>query len=150
MPANRSIIEIDDGTREYTIMNKYGQTICTIRFRPSDMSILDRINGLQDKMTEITKELQSIDITANGTSDDMQGYEILKRAEKRMSEEICNIFDSQDIMKIFENRSMFSSVGGEFFVTQVIAKIVDVVADEIGEETKKSQERISKYRKKKA
>ena len=66
-----------------------------------------------------------------------------------MAEELAKVFDTDEIMRIFEKRSMFSSVGGEFFASQVIEKLTDEIANTLKEETEKTQKRIDKYAKKK-
>lgn len=144
-----AFIEIDDGTREYTIKNKFGQTICVIHIRPGDLSIIERLETLQNRIPEITKDLESIDINADGTAVDTVGYKLIRQAEGRMAEELAKVFDTDEIMQIFEKRSMFSSVGGEFFASQVIEKLTDEIANTLKEETEKTQKRIDKYAKKK-
>ena len=143
-----NIIEIDDGTKEYTIVNKYGQTICAIHFRAGDMSIVERMKELQEAIPEITKDLENVDIKNDGSGVDMDGYTVIREAEKRMAEALGKVFDTEEVSKIFEKRSMFSSVNGEFFVTQVVDVLVDQILETMKEENEKTAKRIEKYMKK--
>ena len=46
-------IIIDDGTREYSIVNKFGKPICTLHFRPSDISIAERYREMREGFADI-------------------------------------------------------------------------------------------------
>lgn len=143
----RNIIEIDDGTKEFSIVNKYGQDICKIHIRTSDMSILGRLRAMQDAIPDIVKDLENVDIGNDGKSDDMDAYNVIHTAEVRMAQELGKVFDTDEIMQIFEKRSMFSPMNGQFFVTLVLDALVKEIAASVQEETRKTNERIEKYMK---
>ena len=151
MTENRKpkIIEIDDGTKEFSIVNKYGQDICKVHIRTSDMSIIGRLQELQKEMPEIVDGLENVDIKNGGTSDNLAAYNLIKTAETKMAEALGKVFDTNEIMQIFEKRSMFSPMNGEFFVTRVIDALIDEIVESVQEEGKKTEARMEKYMKKK-
>ena len=110
-----AIIQIDDGTREYEIQNKYGETICKLHFRPGDLSLLNRWQETRDSFAETVKPLEELDINADGTAADEAGIAALQEAEQRFRTALGKLIDSRDIGAIFDTRSPFASVGGRFF-----------------------------------
>lgn len=138
-------IVVDDGTREIPVTNKFGQLICKIHIRPGDLSILDRYNDLEKGFEEAIKPLQSIGINSDGTAKMENDWQIIKDVERDLTQRINAFFDMDEADQIFAKRSMFSSIGGEFFVEKIIAALGEIVASVMEEENKKSAKRAEKY-----
>ena len=138
-------IRIDDGTREYTIENNYGETIATIHLRPADTSLLDRYNDFKNGFDEIVAPLKEIEITSAGEAAEDEGLEKLREAEKRLIEGLEKVTDSKDLKNIFKTRAPFSSIKGHFFCENVMQAIGDIINTAVAEEVEASNERMKKY-----
>ena len=147
LPNDKTVFAIDDGTREITLVNKYNQVICKIHFRTSDFSILDRFKALQETLPSILEPLSRIDINPDGTNDgkDAEAWAILKKAEGIAKEQLNILLDMNEADKIFKTRHPFSSVGGKFFLTQVIEALGKAINAAIEEEAALMQKNIAQY-----
>lgn len=144
--ANNMFI-LDDGTRELTINNKFGQEICKLHIRTGDIGIIDRYNGLLKDFDKIVEPISKVNMKSDGTSSFEEDWEIIKSVEKELVDRLNVMFDTQDMAKLFETRNAFSTIGGTFYVEKVIEMLGNVVSEAIAEETVQTQKRISKYTK---
>ena len=138
-------ITIDDGTKAYDLVNKFGKKICTVYFRPSDLSIIDRYKKVQSSLQEITEPLLNVDINADGTAAFETGWDALKQAEDKLIDKLDWLFDMEDARSIFATRNPFSSVGGRFFCAAVLDALGQLIEQEVNKEVKASQERMAEY-----
>lgn len=136
---------IDDGTREISLVNKFGKLICKIHIRPSDFSILDRLGTLQSDMPKILKPLKNIGIRNDGTATFEQDWQLMKSVEVELYKRIDELFDMDEANEIFAKRNPFSSVGGRFFCEIVIETIGNLIVDAVNEEMELSKARTDKY-----
>ena len=102
---------IDDGTKEITLVNKYGELICKVHIRPSDLSIIDRYKDFEKDFDKIVEPLKSLDIKNDGTALFEKDWKILKSVEITLVQRINNLFDIDNAAEIFAKRNPFSSVG---------------------------------------
>lgn len=144
MPNKRKLV-IDDGTRELILENQYGQEICKLHIRAGDYSILDRYNDMIKTLPEIIKPLENLDIKNDGTSDFDEEWKTIKGIEETLINKLSEFFDTDEIKLVFQKRHAFSSVGGNFFVENVLNALGEEMANAIAEETKASTKRMSKY-----
>lgn len=142
---NANVIRIDDGTQELTLANNYGQEICKLHIRLSDLSILDRLEAMNAKVPEIVKPLEDIDINPDGTARVEDKWGQIKTVEANMLECLSEVFDTDEIKQVFKKRFMFSSVGGQFFVITVLNALTERMTKMIEEETEMSVKRMDKY-----
>lgn len=140
-----AIIQIDDGTREYEIQNKYGESICKLHFRPGDISLLQRYEDMKNAIPEMIKPLEDIDLNADGTAATDAGIVALGEAERRLREALSKLIDSRDFDDIFKTRNPFSSVGGRFFCENVIEMLDGIISSVLAEEAEASRKRTAKY-----
>lgn len=138
-------IIIDDGTREYSIVNKFGKPICTLHFRPSDISIAERYREMREGFADIVKPLTEFDIQADGTGADDATMNALHEADMKLRNALEQLLDSDDASDVFKSRNPFSSVGGKFFCEIVLDAIGGIVEDVMAEEVEESRKRTSKY-----
>lgn len=137
-------IKIDDGTKEYRIVNQYGKEICKVHFRPADLSLLDRYNAISESLPEVLAPLQEIALKSDGTTSD-DGWDALKRAEEAVVAKFNELLDTDDIAGVFAQRRAFSTVGGRFFCEIVLLAIGEVVSEEFEKEAKATSARLGKY-----
>lgn len=140
-----NIIRLDDGTREYIIENNYGEEICKLHFRPSDISLVDRWQRMRDEFLDAIKPLESIDINADGTAATDAGINALREADQNLRAAFGELLDSKDIGDIFRTRSPFSSVGGQFFCERVTDMLNGIISGVLAEEAEASRKRTAKY-----
>ena len=140
-----NVFTIDDGTKEVSFCNQFGEEICKIHIRSGDISILDRYQELMKDFDKLVAPLSDVKLKNDGTSTFEDDWKIIKNVESDLIERINAIFDTKDASKLFTNRNAFSTINGEFYVEKVLAALGDLVASEIAHESELSQKRISKY-----
>ena len=81
---------IDDGTREVSIVNKFGKLVCKVYFRPADLSIIDRYNAMIKNFDGIVKPLETLEIRNDGTAAFEKDWEILKKVELDLKQKLMS------------------------------------------------------------
>lgn len=140
-----TIIQIDDGTREYEIQNNYGEIICVLHFRPGDLALADRWQRMQKSFVEALKPLENIGVNADGTAKEDADVEALREADSNLRAALSELLDSKDVGGIFQTRNPFSSVGGRFFCENVIDMLNSIIENVLDEEAEASRKRTAKY-----
>ena len=141
-------ITVDDGSRRVPIMNMDGEEIGAFRFHPTDIGIIERFNRLADRFASITEPLEAIPLDGDGAADleDPKLTEALKEAEKRLSEAVNELFNSDDAAAAFFGKMHpFSPVNGEFYATQVLQQVGAFIGAQFDTETKALSKRARKY-----
>lgn len=145
-PNGKNVFEIDDGTREITLVNKYGDLICRLHFRTSEYAILDRYNELRENFPAIIEPLSRVDIKPDGTAlDQDEGWAVLKQVEANVKRELNKLLDMHDADELFKTRFPFSSINGKFFVAHVLDVLGTAIAAAIKEESELSVANLKKY-----
>lgn len=123
---------IDEGLKSFAINNDENRVI---KFNPSDMSILHRV---EETLANVEKE--------------MKKYEDKKfdgKTEKKMSEFICSqidyIFNAKVSDVVFNGASPLSTVNGVPYYVRFIEAVKPIIEEEILNERKVSEEKIKKY-----
>lgn len=147
MADNKNTFILDDGTKEITINNQFGQEIAKVHIRTGDIGIYDRYNKFIDKFDEIIKPLATISLKSDGTASFDDDWGVIKNVESELIGNLNSIFDSKDIGNLFENRNAFSTIGGVFYIENVINMLGELVSQEMTSEVQKAQKRVSKYTK---
>ena len=141
-------ITVDDGSRRVPILNTEGEEIGAFRFHPTDLGIIERFNRLADRFASITEPLEAIPLDGDGAADleDPKLAEALKEAEKRLSEAVNELFNSDDAAAAFFGRMHpFSPVNGEFYATQVLQQVGAFIGAQFDTETKALSKKARKY-----
>ena len=144
---NNNTFIIDDGTKEITFENQFGEEICKIHIRSGDISIIDRYQELMKDFDTIVAPLSNVELRNDGSSSFEDDWKVIKDVEKNIIDRINAIFDTKDAGRLFEQRNAFSTIGGEFYIEKVLTALGDVVSKEIAHESELAQKRISKYMK---
>ena len=123
---------IDEGLKSFAINNDESRVI---KFNPSDMSILHRV---EETLANVEKE--------------MKKYEEKKfdgKTEKKISEFICGqidyIFNSKVSDAVFNGTSPLSTIKGVPYYVRFIEAVKPIIEEEILAERKASEEKIKKY-----
>lgn len=136
---------LDDGTKEITLVNPFGQVICKLHIRTGDIGIYDRYKALMQNFDSIIQPLADVDISQDGTTSLEEQWEILKKVEANFKQRLNEMLDMDEADAIFATRKPFSSVNGHFFAENVITVLGQVISSAIEEEAKLSAERIKKH-----
>ena len=145
---NNFAITVDDGSRRVPILNTEGEEIGAFRFHPTDIGIIERSNRPADRYENITEPLEAIPLDGDGAADleDPKLAEALKEAEKRLSEAVNELFNSDDAAAAFFGKMHpFSPVNGEFYATQVLQKVGAFIGAQFDTETKAMSQKAKKY-----
>ena len=127
---------IDDGTKEYTIENKFGDVLAKVRISPSDIGMLRRLNEMEEVLPSILARVDT----------DQPEAKQLIAAEEEIKELVDYVLGG-NVSDCFSKVSPLAPVGGTFFVEIVMNAIGGFVKEAIKVETKKSEEKMRKYTK---
>lgn len=133
---------IDDGTKVVPIKNKHGEIIAEVRFRVTDINIIERAQNAQKNIAETLGELKNVSISPDGTANDEESMDILRRAKENISEQINSIFGADVCTQLFKACNPFSPIGRRFFVDSVVEVLVKIIDDEI---TQQQEELVDEY-----
>lgn len=150
MNTKPTIIVVDDGTREYTLHNKFGKAIATVHFCPTDLNLMKRFETfLANDIEKIMEPLKSLTDTDGTDLDsverDDKNWDTVNQVSNELYKRINLVFDTDEAEKIFEKRHPLSFFNGQLFVTFVLNAIWGVMQNAMAEESKKSAERMSEY-----
>ena len=140
-----NIFVLDDGTKEITFNNQFGEEICKIHIRSGDISIIDRYQALMHDFDGIVAPLSGVKLRNDGTSSFEDEWKVIKEVEQKIIERINAVFDTRDAGNLFAQRNAFSTINGEFYVEKVLTALGNVVSEEIKHESELAQARIGKY-----
>ena len=141
-------ITVDDGSRRVPIMNMDGEEIGAFRFHPTDLGIIERYNRMAEQFDAIAEPLEGLSVPEGGEMEltDPKLVEALSEAEKRLSEAVNELFNSDDVAAAFFGRMHpFSPVNGEFYATQVLEKVGAFIGAQFDTETKAMSKKAKKY-----
>ncbi len=141
-------ITVDDGSRRVPILNTEGEEIGAFRFHPTDIGIIGRFNRLADRFASITEPLEAIPLDGDGAADleDPKLTEALKEAERRLSEAVNELFNSDDAAAAFFGKMHpFSPVNGDFYATQVLQQVGAFIGAQFDTETRLLTRRVNKF-----
>lgn len=133
---------IDDGKKEIPVKNKLGEVLAVLRFRTTDINIVDRAKKAQSKINDAVKALNNVKIKSDGTAESDLDTELLNRAEAEVRKQINYIFNDDVCSDLFKVSNPFSPVGGRFFAENVIELLVNIINHEM---TVQQEEHIRKY-----
>ena len=123
---------IDEGLKSFAINNDENRVI---KFNPSDMSILHRV---EETLANVEKEMKKY-----------EDKKIDGKTEKKISEFICKqidyIFNSQVSGVVFNGTSPLSTIKGVPYYVRFIEAVKPIIEEEILAERKASEEKIKKY-----
>lgn len=123
---------IDEGLKSFAINNDENRVI---KFNPSDMSILHRV---EETLANVEKEMKKY-----------EDKKIDGKTEKKISEFICEqidyIFNAKVSDVVFNGTSPLSTIKGVPYYVRFIEAVKPIIEEEILSERKASEEKIKKY-----
>lgn len=135
-------IEFDNGDKQ------------SIYFNPNDPNLFVRLKNFENKLKDRAKELEDIELGADGQPKNPQDIKILESFEKAQGvifEEIDVAFGGEISAIVFKHCSPFAIVNGEYFIMQFVEAIKPEIERHIKKANsdieKKMQKHIAKYQK---
>lgn len=127
---NKNTIVIDDGSKEFTIENQYGETLAVFRFRPTDTNIISRFEEVQKFFENFT----------TGENESVQD------CEQRVIKQIDYLVGADTGSSLFSILGPFSPMAnGKLFVEVCMENLCEVISKEFDVRIEKTQSRVSKY-----
>ena len=118
-----------------------------IELNTSDMSIVERINQLADKMNELSTKY--IDAKFDENLDEKQETEEIiiriRELDSKMREIVDDLFQSKVSNVCVPDGTMFDMFNGMFMYEILIERLLTLYADNIESETKKTLSRMRKH-----
>lgn len=143
MADNKKLmLTIDDGMEEVPITNKFGKQIGVFYFRPTDLGMYERYQELVASIGDIVKPLENMDISADGTANDMVALDDIKN---KLFEKCDYMFGGNFSEAFFGEMHPFSAVGGRFYCEVALEAVGNYISARIKEQAKETEKRVKKY-----
>lgn len=126
-------IEFDNGDND---------VIC---FNPNDPDLMLRTKNFTKKISEKIKELDDVELTADGKPAKMSQYDIFERLQKILKDELDYAFGGSISDVVFKHCSPFAIVNGEYFVVQFIKAITPEIEKHINKASADAEKRMAKH-----
>ena len=117
-----------------------------IELNTSDMGIIERVNGLSNRMVELSNKF--VDTKYDDEMNERQGEalaEEIKTIDTEMRKIVDDLFQSPICDVCVPDGTMFDMFNGEFMYEILITKLLTLYADNIKSETEKAMKRIHKH-----
>lgn len=147
-PPQALSITVDDGTRRVPILNESGDEIGFFKFRPTDLGIIERYNAMVGRFDEVTKPLEDVSITPDGTAEDEsdeQAVKALAEAKRRLFALCDEMFGGNMSEAFFGSMHPFSPVNGNFYCENAVEAVGKFISAQFDTETVKINKRMQKY-----
>lgn len=136
-------IQIEDLRKKIIVENQYGQEIGIIYISPDDYNILERAKTAEANIQNCIKEAEKK--TGQLEESDEKAVEIISEIDKRIKNELDNLFDYPVSEQIFGNVHCLSTKNGKYFVENFLNGIMPVINKTVEKEAAASKERMDKY-----
>ena len=141
-------ITVDDGMRAVPITNILGVEIGKFYFRPTDIGIIDRYNEIIEKVPDVFKPLENVNIKSDGTAGSDDEMQILKESETKLYELCDYLFNGNLSEAFFGSMHPFSPLeSGMFYCENALDSVGKFIAAQFQRSVKGVEKRISGYTK---
>lgn len=145
---NVTTLSIDDGLEKIVISNKFGKELGVFYFSPTDTGIIDRYNEAITMLEKATEPLQSSNLVPEGNDAESEAAYIqnaLNAAKAELYKAFDYLFDANVSEAFFSRTHPFTIIGGRFYCELVLEAIGSYIAERIGVEVKKLNQRTARY-----
>ena len=146
---NATTLSIDDGLERIVITNKFGIELGVFFFRPTDTGIIDRYNEALEMLEKAVAPLQTneLPVTAEDDNDAAAATILaaLNAAKVELYKAFDYLFDANVSEAFFSRVNPFTITGGRFFCELVLEAVGSYIAERIGVEVKKLNQRTARY-----
>ncbi len=132
-----NILNIKTNRKEIEIQRD-GQSVGSVYFDPSDISIIKRLREAQEKLAELN-------VNANKEDDIDAMLAEAEKVDKELREAVDYAFDYPCSDVVFGAGYSFTSHNGVSALEQFLSGAIDYISKEMNAEARASQERQDKY-----
>ena len=145
METNKTIVDLSFSEKQQIRID--GDDSRIIELNTSDMGIVERINGLSDRMVELSNRFvdTKYDDELNERLNSVALAEEIKNIDTEMRKIIDDLFQSKIADICVPDGTMFDMHNGEFTYEIVIRKLLSLYAETINKETQNTLNRIHKH-----
>lgn len=125
-----------------------GDNNLILELNTSDLSVLSRLNKLYPKLQKLAGEAVSEmlpDEDVEGEEYIQKSAEVLENIDKEMREALDTLFDSNVSEVCAPYGTMYDPIGGKFRYEHIIEVLTGLYEDNLKNEMKLAQKRISKH-----
>lgn len=127
-------IKINDGKKEYEIVNQNDEVLGSFRFNPADTNIVEKYNGIVECLESFSPDPQK------------KATEAFTDAGNLLKEKMNDLFGEDTSKTFFSITGPFTPLSnGQFFVESILEGIGAVIEKEMKVRLKKVRERMNKY-----
>ena len=131
-------IVIDDGRKEYTIENKFGEELGRFSLNPSDTNMVKRYDEVVEDFARLDDMIKEDNL-----------IESMKEAEKYITDKLDYILGYKVANSFFSVMGAFTPLAsGKLYIETVLEAIGGVISSETGARVKKLTTNMSKYTRK--
>ena len=139
-------LSFDEGYKEFSIN---GDENRVIRFNPSDMAIIKRLEEAKNKISESMAIKDDIELDNEGKPiNSLENYsKVISHIDNVIKEQINYIFDSDVANVVFGNQSPLANIKGKPLYERFMESVMPEIKKAVEEEAKESRKRVEKYTK---
>ena len=139
-------LSFDEGYKEFSIN---GDENRVIRFNPSDMAIIKRLEEAKNKISESMAIKDDIELDNEGKPiNSLENYsKVISHIDNVIKEQINYIFDSDVANVVFGNQSPLANIKGKPLYERFMESVMPEIKKAVEEEAKESRKRVAKYTK---
>ena len=139
-------LSFDEGYKEFSIN---GDENRVIRFNPSDLAIIKRLEEAKNKISESMAIKDDIELDNEGKPvDSLENYsKVISHIDNVIKEQINYIFDSDVANVVFGNQSPLANIKGKPLYERFMESVMPEIKKAVEEEAKESRKRVEKYTK---
>lgn len=139
-------LSFDEGYKEFSIN---GDENRVIRFNPSDLAIIKRLEEAKNKISESMAIKDDIELDNEGKPvDSLENYsKVISHIDNVIKEQINYIFDSDVANVVFGNQSPLANIKGKPLYERFMESVMPEIKKAVEEESKESRKRVAKYTK---
>lgn len=139
-------LSFDEGYKEFSIN---GDENRVIRFNPSDLAIIKRLEEAKNKISESMAIKDDIELDNEGKPvNSLENYsKIINHIDNVIKDQINYIFDNNVADVVFGNQSPLANIKGKPLYERFMESVMPEIKKAVEEEAKESRKRVAKYTK---
>ena len=135
-------IKISTGIKCYDVENERGEIIGQIKFNPSDVNLISRVEKFEETINSIHTEINN---TLSNNADENTIKSMLIKADETIKDSVDNMFGKGTSLTIFGNQNIFNEFKGKTFLERFLESIIPVIKQDIEDSTSHRAGKLNKY-----
>ena len=135
-------IKISTDIKCYDVQNERGEIIGQIKFNPSDVNLINRVEKFEETINAIHTEINN---TLSNNADENTIKSMLIKADETIKDSVDNMFGKGTSLTIFGNQNIFNELNGKTFLERFLESIIPVIKQDIEDSTSHRADKLNKY-----